>query len=116
MPSRNRCSLAPIRIGGNGKERYNDIYEGKITLPLMIVLKQSNFLEKLYLLSIVRFFPRKTFSHSVIESYLKKYNGIEHAREKAYGFLVDSEELMNNFPTSIYKDKLISILKTIRSS
>ncbi|GAB4019844.1 polyprenyl synthetase family protein [Spirosoma migulaei] len=102
-------------VGGNGKERFNDIYEGKITLPLMVVLKQSNFLEKMYLLFIVRFLPRKSVSHSIIERYLKKYNGIEQAIDKACGFIAESETLIHKFPDSIYKDKLINILETMHT-
>ena len=70
-----------------GKESGNDFYEGKITLPIILLFQQSNELEKKQL---ENFFKKNTRSEEELSSVLKlisKYKIISQCYKKAEHFI-----------------------------
>jgi|TARA_B100001964_G_scaffold22712_1_gene22837 octaprenyl-diphosphate synthase len=94
-----------------GKEIGNDFYEGKITLPIILLYQKANKDEKKYL---KQFFEKKERSENEFKQVLiliKKYNIINECYRKAEHFI----NLASN-SLSIFKDtKEKKILKNLTS-
>ena len=94
-----------------GKEIGNDYYEGKITLPIILLYQKANKDEKKYL---KQFFEKKERSENEFKQVLiliKKYNIINECYRKAEHFI----NLASN-SLSIFKDtKEKKILKNLTS-
>ena len=94
-----------------GKEIGNDFYEGKITLPIILLYQKANQDEKEYL---KKFFEKKDRSEnefSKVLTLIKKYNIINECYKKAEHFI----NLASN-SLSIFKDsKEKEILKSLTS-
>ena len=94
-----------------GKESGNDFYEGKITLPIILLFQQSNKLEKKQL---ENFFKKNTRSEEELSSVLKlisKYKIISQCYKKAEHFI----NLAKNSLTIFKETKEKKILENLTS-
>ncbi len=94
-----------------GKESGNDFYEGKITLPIILLFQQSNELEKKQL---ENFFKKNTSSEEELSSLLKlisKYKIISQCYKKAEHFI----NLAKNSLTIFKETKEKNILENLTS-
>ena len=94
-----------------GKESGNDFYEGKITLPIILLFQQSNELEKKQL---ENFFKKNTRSEEELSSVLKlisKYKIISQCYKKAEHFI----NLAKNSLTIFKETKEKKILENLTS-
>ena len=94
-----------------GKESGNDFYEGKITLPIILLFQQSNELEKKQL---ENFFKKNTRSEEELYNVLKlisKYKIISQCYKKAEHFI----NLAKNSLTIFKETKEKKILENLTS-
>ena len=94
-----------------GKESGNDFYEGKITLPIILLFQQSNKLEKKQL---ENFFKKNTRSEEELSNVLKlisKYKIISQCYKKAEHFI----NLAKNSLTIFKETKEKKILENLTS-
>ena len=86
-------------VNSFGKKIGNDFFEGKITLPLILLFQQSNNLEKKQLEIIFKQDARSSNDLSVILDLISKYKTISQCYKKAEHFI----NLASN-SLSVFKD------------
>lgn len=93
--------------GTFGKKLGKDLEEGKITLPLLFLLKEAGEEEILEIKSIVEAPSEKGFMR--IRDLFKKYDVLARALEKAEGLLKEAKDELSIFPASPEKDELTAL-------
>ena len=89
-----------------GKKIGNDFYEGKITLPIILLFQQTNNVEKQ---SIKNIFKKSTRSENDLEftfGLILKYNIIDQCYKKAEHFINLASNSLSIFPESKEKEIL----------
>ena len=90
-----------------GKKLCKDLEEGKITLPLLLLLSEAAENDKAEVQGII-----KDFSDAGLErilTLLKKYRSIEASLEKAKGMIAGAKTDLAPFPEGRAKDALLAI-------
>ncbi len=80
-----------------GKEIGNDFYEGKITLPLIIIFQKANNEEKKFLIEIFKKKLRNEDDFSEILALFNKYKAIEVSLKRAEYFVNVSCDALGTF-------------------
>ena len=98
-----------------GKESFGDIYEGIRTLMLIHLLNSASNDDRDKILNILNKDRTKTASDvSDVFSFMKKYNSIEYAQNKAKEFsqqaLREFDNIFDDLPSSESKDNLRNIV------
>ena len=88
-----------------GKEIGKDFYEGKTTLPLIIIFQRANKEEKEFLKEILKKEKRNEYDFSEVLALINKYKAVEKSLERAEYFVNVSRDALAIFPES--KDKNI---------
>ena len=83
-----------------GKEIGKDFYEGKTTLPLIIIFQRANSEERNFLLEILKKEKRTEDDFSEILALLNKYKAIEASMKRAEYFVNVSYDSLGIFPNS----------------
>ena len=83
-----------------GKEIGKDFFEGKVTLPLIIVFQKGNDEERSFLLDILKKEKRTEDDFSEILALLNKYKAIEASMKRAEYFVNVSYDSLGIFPNS----------------
>jgi octaprenyl-diphosphate synthase len=90
-----------------GKKLCKDLEEGKITLPLLLLLSEADENDKTEVQKII-----KDFSDAGLErilGLLKKYRSIDASLEKARGMIDGARADLALFPDGRAKDALLAI-------
>ena len=87
-----------------GKKIGNDFYEGKITLPIILLYQKTNNEEKQYLYSIFKKKIRHKNDFGKVLSMINKYDVIKQCYKKAEYFINIASNSLNIFPESKEKD------------
>jgi len=85
-------------FAGQKKQKYNDIYEGKRTIPLSHLIKAVNKSELQKISDILKK-PRDKKTNAEVEmiiDLMRKYKTIESAKELAVEFSKNAREILNN--------------------
>lgn len=93
-----------------GKPVGNDIKEGKITLPLLYAINQSDGAEKQVVMQILK---EKDFSKDNVEELINfaiRKGGIEYAEKRIEEFSEKAIEALKDFPDCEVKDSLIGMV------
>lgn len=90
-----------------GKRLGKDLMEGKITLPVIELLKKSK--EKEEIVSIIRSDNLSEKSLQKILQYLKKYECIESSMKIAKNYVERAKRALEVFPDSTYRQTLFRI-------
>ncbi len=90
-----------------GKKLGKDLMEGKITLPLIELLKKAKEREEIIELIKQEFFTEESLSK--ILNYLQKYNCIESSMKIAREYIETAKGSLSLFPPSPYKDTMFRI-------
>ena len=90
-----------------GKKLCKDLEEGKITLPLLYLLKKAGEDEKTEIKQIIRHFSEEGLSR--IMALLKKHHSIELSLKKAQSLINEATSELSLFPDSPAKDALLAI-------
>ena len=89
-----------------GKKIGNDFYEGKITLPIILLYQQANYTEKKQLENIFKQDIRSEDDLSVILKLISKYKIISRCYKKAEHFINLASNSLSIFKDSEEKKKL----------
>ena len=89
-----------------GKKVGNDFYEGKITLPIILLYQQTNYTEKKQLENIFKQDVRSADDLSIILKLISKYKIISKCYKKAEHFINLASNSLSIFKDSEEKKKL----------
>ena len=89
-----------------GKKIGNDFYEGKITLPIILLYQQANYTEKKQLENIFKQDVRSTDDLSIILKLISKYKIISKCYKKAEHFINLASNSLSIFKNSKEKKNL----------
>ena len=92
-----------------GKAVGKDLAEGKITLPLIWILKQCSAKEKNLIKKVVQHKEEDADRLLEIVALIHKYDGVNYALAKAKAYIDDGEILLRIFPDSDAKISLLTI-------
>ena len=96
-----------------GKAVGKDLAEGKITLPLIWVLKHCSAPEKNLIKKVVQHKEEGTDRLLDIVALIHKYDGVNYALAKAKAYIEDGENLLAIFPDYDAKTSLLTISQYI---
>jgi len=88
------------REGVLGKPVGNDLAEGKVTLPLIYALEEAEAQERGLVETVLRDRSYDQVPFASILSLIRKYRGVERARERAQVFTETARGLISEFPES----------------
>ena len=91
------------------KEIGKDFYEGKTTLPLIIIFQRSNEEERNFLKEIFKKEKRNEDDFSEVLALINKYKAVEKSLERAKYFVDVSKDALAIFPESKEKKILQSL-------
>jgi len=89
-----------------GKPTGIDIKEQKMTLPLIYVLNTCTEKEKQWLINSVKKYNKDKKRVKEVIAFVKTHNGLEYATAKMKEFQQKALNILNDFPTSPYKEAL----------
>ena len=92
-----------------GKEIGKDFYEGKATLPLIIIFQRANEEEKKFLKEIFRKEKRTEDDFSEVLALINKYKAVEESLKRAEYFVNVSRDALAIFQNSKEKEILQSL-------
>jgi octaprenyl-diphosphate synthase len=97
----------------SGKKIGIDLQEGKITLPLIIALKQCNEEERAFIRTLTdcQLFTEKDFFHVV--QIIERYHGIRYASERARAYVESAKDCLRLFPPSAEKEALCALAEYV---
>ncbi len=90
----------------SGKSPYQDLIEGKITLPLLLPLELVSEQERAVVLTDVERCNVDSDSLGRIIDFIGEYNGVELASAVMEGYLEESRAILAQFEDSIYNESL----------
>lgn len=96
-----------------GKPTFNDIKEGKITLPLIYSLERATTTEIEFVENIIKEKNFQTENLQTVLSIIQKYKGIELATKKMKEYQEKAVKILNSFPDSAAHQSLLSITNYI---
>jgi octaprenyl-diphosphate synthase len=91
-----------------GKRLGKDLKEGKITLPLIQLLKSAGKDEKTEVRKIVKNSQKKSGLTRLLKLF-RKYNSIELSLKKAEALIHDAKQELSVFPDTPAKESLFTI-------
>ena len=92
-----------------GKKLGKDLDEGKITMPLIYLLKAASDSEQDEVRTIIKERARSTSGHSRIMELFSKYNAIDESLKIAQTIVEEAKAELVLFPASGSKDNLIAL-------
>ncbi len=93
----------------SGKQKGNDLKEGKVTAPI-ILIKDQLLAEETELCKKAFDIHQPDVPIEQIEALIKKYDGFSKAREEAEKYSVLALEILEKFPDNIYKSSFEEIV------
>ncbi len=93
----------------SGKKIYQDILEGKITLPLLIPMERATEEEKAEILTHVKQAALSDASCEWIVKYVADNQGVELASEVMMAYIERAITILSSFPESEYRTALINL-------
>jgi octaprenyl-diphosphate synthase len=96
-----------------GKPTGIDIKEQKMTLPLIYTLNTCSKAEKKWLINSIKNHNKDKKRVKEVIAFVKKSNGLSYAEEKMVEFQQEALLLLNDFPSSEYKEALILMVNYV---
>ena len=96
-----------------GKPTGIDIKEQKMTLPLIYALNNCSPKEKSWVINSVKNHNKDKKRVKEVIQFVKDKNGLTYAEEKMVQFQQEALSLLQDFPTSPYKDSLILMVNYV---
>jgi octaprenyl-diphosphate synthase len=112
-----RDDLFDFRTEDAGKPIGIDLQEKKLTLPLIVALREAPRSERRRIMKIVRQDDKSTADVQDVTAFVRTHGGIAYAREKMRGFADEAMNLLRSFPPSESRDALVGLTRfTIQRS
>lgn len=92
-----------------GKAIGNDLREGKITLPLIHVIKDAAASEKEEILAAINADDLKNSQLQLVISLINKYKGIDYALSRAREYLENAKTRLNIFEPNVERAALVAL-------
>ncbi len=92
-----------------GKGIGQDLNEGKVTLPLIYVLKTSPPQEREYIAQIVQNRNRQEADLAHLGKLIRERGGLAHTIRIAEDYVRQAKNLLSSFPSSREKDALLTL-------
>jgi octaprenyl-diphosphate synthase len=92
-----------------GKRVGTDLQEGKVTLPLIHALQSSSEKEKSFVAKILKKQVISQNDFDRVSKLIDRYNGITYTSSATEKYLQDAKKHLNIFPSSRYKEALLSL-------
>lgn len=102
-----------IPFNETDKPKFNDIKENYYTLPILYVLNNNNYYEKLKIKKLLIDFLKNKKSQQDIYSYLKEKNAIEFTKKTIKFYIEKCKLILKNYPESSEKQSFYLILDYI---
>ena len=96
-----------------GKPTGIDIKEQKMTLPLIYALNNCSSKEKSWVINSVKNYNKDKKRVKEVIQFVKDKNGLTYAEGKMVQFQQEALSLLQDFPTSSYKDSLILMVNYV---
>jgi octaprenyl-diphosphate synthase len=96
-----------------GKPTGIDIKEQKMTLPLIYALNNCSSKEKSWVINSVKNHNKDKKRVKEVIQFVKDKNGLSYAEQKMVQFQQEALVLLQDFPTSTYKDSLILMVNYV---
>ena len=96
-----------------GKPTGIDIKEQKMTLPLIYALNNCSPKEKSWVINSVKNYNKDKKRVKEVIQFVKDKNGLTYAEEKMVQFQQEALLLLQDFPSSPYKDSLILMVNYV---
>jgi octaprenyl-diphosphate synthase len=96
-----------------GKPTGIDIKEQKMTLPLIYALNNCSSKEKSWVINSIKNHNKDKKRVREVIQFVKDMNGLTYAEQKMVEFQQEALLLLENFPTSQYKDSLILMVNYV---
>ncbi len=96
-----------------GKKTGDDFKEGKVTLPILLALKESNPQEKLFWIRVVEKLDQRKNDFIKAQQILLKYNALNNTKKIAEEYSKKAEILLKSFPKNIYNEALVELTKFV---
>jgi octaprenyl-diphosphate synthase len=96
-----------------GKPTGIDIKEQKMTLPLIYTLNTCSKAEKKWLINSIKNHNKDKKRVKEVIAFVKKSNGLSYAEEKMVEFQQEALLLLNDFPSSEFKEALILMVNYV---
>ncbi len=96
-----------------GKKTGDDFKEGKVTLPILLALKESNPKEKLFWIRVVEKLDQRKNDFKKAQQILLKYNALNNTKKIAEEYSKKAEILLKSFPKNIYNEALVELTKFV---
>lgn len=92
-----------------GKSRGHDLYEGKVTLPLIHALRHCTAQERNEIARIVDLDELESDDLETVCGIIDRYRGIEHTRQRAEEMVASAKRRLVGFPDSAEKEALFEL-------
>lgn len=94
-----------------GKPVGIDIKEKKMTLPLIYALNKASTSDKKHIINLVKNESEKPKKVAEVIDFVKKSGGIPYTIEIMQTYHREAEQILADFPTSVYKNSLQDLVK-----
>lgn len=93
----------------SGKATYQDLTEGKITLPLLILLERANEEQKDTILKLVEQSTTDDEAITKLAKFVDQNHGVDLAREVMQAYIDRATAILGQFPESEYRTALVNL-------
>ncbi len=93
----------------SGKATYQDLMEGKITLPLLILLERCSEAQKAEVLRLVESATTSDEAIEKLAKFVEDNSGVELARSVMQAYIDRATSILGEFPDSKYRTALINL-------
>ncbi len=92
-----------------GKNIGTDLKEGKLTLPVIIALKNATPSDSSVMKKIIKDNNFSDYDFNILVELLNRYEGISYTSNKAYEYILKAKEAISMFPMSKTKEILLML-------
>jgi octaprenyl-diphosphate synthase len=96
-----------------GKPVLSDLKEGKVTLPLILALRQCSPAETAMVNRVLQERNFESVRPMEILELVRKYDSLSQARQQAEAFSAAAQDSLSGFADSVYKQALLDVAKFV---
>jgi octaprenyl-diphosphate synthase len=104
-----RDDLFDFGVEDAGKPIGIDLQEKKLTLPLIVALREASSSERRRIMKIVRKDEKSRADLRTVSAFVEKHGGIRYARTRMEALAADAREMLLDNPPSTSRDALIGL-------